>query len=95
MSVDAAGEDAEAVISVTGTGAGSVAEDLPLVFNRFRRAGKSRSRSAGGSGPGLVIVRKLVEAHTGSIDVTNAPGQGTTFAVRLPGHVELTCALPR
>ncbi|WP_053732766.1 HAMP domain-containing sensor histidine kinase [Nocardia sp. NRRL S-836] len=90
VSIDAAQEGADVVISVTDTGSGIAAADLPHVFDRFWRADRSRSRSTGGSGLGLAIVRKLVEAHAGSVDVTSAPGQGTTFTVRLPGHVELT-----
>ncbi|MET8765004.1 HAMP domain-containing sensor histidine kinase [Lentzea sp. NPDC004782] len=74
------------VISVADTGSGISAEDLPHVFDRFWRADKSRARSTGGSGLGLAIVRKLVEAHGGSVGVTSAPGLGTTFTVRLPAR---------
>ncbi|MGW4210975.1 sensor histidine kinase [Lentzea sp. NPDC004789] len=74
------------VISVADTGSGISADDLPHVFDRFWRADKSRARSTGGSGLGLAIVRKLVEAHGGSVGVTSAPGVGTTFTVRLPAR---------
>ncbi|WP_439657974.1 sensor histidine kinase [Lentzea sp. HUAS TT2] len=76
--------DDEVVITVTDTGSGIAAEDLPHVFDRFWRADKSRSRSTGGSGLGLAIVRKLAEAHGGTVDVTSTTGTGTTFRVRLP-----------
>ncbi|PVD04207.1 HAMP domain-containing sensor histidine kinase [Streptomyces sp. CS014] len=73
------------VIEVTDTGSGIPADDLPHVFDRFWRAEKSRSRRTGGSGLGLAIVRKLVEAHGGTVEATSAEGEGSTFALRLPG----------
>ncbi|QUF04536.1 HAMP domain-containing histidine kinase [Actinosynnema pretiosum subsp. pretiosum] len=74
----------EAVITVTDTGTGITPEDLPHVFDRFWRAEKSRSRRTGGSGLGLAIVRKLVEAHGGTVSATSEPGAGSIFTVRLP-----------
>ena len=65
-------------------GPGIAAEDLPLVFERFWRAEKSRSRQTGGSGLGLAIVRKLVEAHGGTVNAARPPGAGATFTIRLP-----------
>jgi two-component system sensor histidine kinase BaeS len=84
VSVTAVPDGGTVVISVADTGAGIAEEDLPHVFDRFWRADKSRSRSTGGSGLGLAIVRKLVEAHGGTVDVTSTTGAGTTFRVRLP-----------
>ncbi|MDX8030533.1 HAMP domain-containing sensor histidine kinase [Lentzea sp. BCCO 10_0856] len=72
------------VISVEDTGAGIAEADLPHVFDRFWRADKSRARSTGGSGLGLAIVRKLVEAHGGTVGVISTTGRGTTFTLRLP-----------
>jgi len=71
-------------IDVTDTGVGIDAEDLPHVFDRFWRAEKSRNRETGGSGLGLSIVRRLAEAHGGSISVTSSPGVGSVFRVTLP-----------
>jgi two-component system sensor histidine kinase BaeS len=71
-------------ITVRDTGVGISAENLPRVFDRFWRADESRSRATGGSGLGLAIVRKLAEAHGGTIEVASTPGTGTTFTVRLP-----------
>ncbi|MEU4239296.1 HAMP domain-containing sensor histidine kinase [Actinoplanes sp. NPDC026619] len=71
-------------ITVRDTGIGIAPENLPKVFDRFWRADESRSRSTGGSGLGLAIVRKLTEAHGGTIEVASAPGDGTTFTIRLP-----------
>ncbi|WP_030906581.1 sensor histidine kinase [Streptomyces sp. NRRL F-5126] len=77
---------ARAVIGVTDTGAGIGAEDLPRVFDRFWRAEKSRNRQTGGSGLGLAIVRKLVEAHGGTITATSTPGEGSAFTITVPAQ---------
>ncbi|MBM7055810.1 HAMP domain-containing histidine kinase [Streptomyces sp. RHZ10] len=83
---DASGQSGgTVVIEVTDTGSGIPADDLPHVFDRFWRAEKSRSRRTGGSGLGLAIVRKLVEAHGGTVEATSTEGEGSTFALRLPG----------
>ena len=66
------------VITVTDTGRGIPQEDIPLIFERFYR-GKE-----GGLGLGLAIVRELVDAHGGSIEVTSRPGEGTTFFIFFP-----------
>lgn len=71
-------------IEVADTGTGIPAEDLPRVFDRFWRAEKSRNRRTGGSGLGLAIVRRLTEAHGGTVTVTSTVGAGTVFTVRLP-----------
>jgi two-component system sensor histidine kinase BaeS len=72
-------------IEVSDTGSGIAPEDLPHVFDRFWRAEKSRSRQTGGSGLGLSIVRKLIEAHGGTVEAHSTPGTGSTFTLRLPG----------
>ncbi|MFF1909836.1 sensor histidine kinase [Kitasatospora sp. NPDC058218] len=72
------------LIEVADTGSGIAEADLPLVFERFWRAEKSRNRQTGGSGLGLAIVRKLAEIHGGSVGVAGAPGGGAVFSVRLP-----------
>ncbi len=77
--------DGTVVIEVTDTGSGIPTEDLPHVFDRFWRAEKSRSRRTGGSGLGLAIVRKLVEAHGGTVEAASTEGEGSTFVLLLPG----------
>ncbi|MCG0067008.1 HAMP domain-containing histidine kinase [Streptomyces tricolor] len=72
------------VLTVTDTGPGIAAEDLPHVFERFWRAEKSRSRRTGGSGLGLSIVRHLVAAHGGTAGAASEPGAGAVFTLRLP-----------
>ncbi|MEU9347183.1 HAMP domain-containing sensor histidine kinase [Streptomyces sp. NPDC048278] len=72
------------VLTVTDTGPGIAADDLPHVFERFWRAEKSRSRRTGGSGLGLPIVRHLLAAHDGTAEVRSEPGKGAEFTLRLP-----------
>jgi two-component system, OmpR family, sensor kinase len=71
-------------ISVSDTGAGIPADDLPHIFERFYRADKSRTRSSGGSGLGLAIVKSLVEAMGGRVGADSAAGVGSTVWFELP-----------
>ncbi|KAM3111678.1 hybrid sensor histidine kinase/response regulator [Phormidesmis sp. 146-33] len=78
-----------AQIKVTDTGIGIHPDFLPRVFDRFRQADSTTTRSHSGLGLGLAIVRHLVELHGGTIQV-DSPGEGlgATFTVRLPIHQE-------
>jgi len=72
-------------VVVSDTGIGIAPEDLQLIFTRFYRADKSRSRSAGGSGIGLTIAKHLVEAHGGRIQAESPGiGEGSRFTFTLP-----------
>jgi len=71
-------------ISVTDTGEGISAKELPNIFERFYRVDKSRTRATGGSGLGLTIAKRLVEAHGGRIEVQSEPGKGSRFAFTVP-----------
>jgi len=77
-------EGEEAVVTVTDHGTGIDPEHLPHIFDRFYRADPSRARDRGGTGLGLSIVSSIAEAHGGSVAVASAPGNGSTFTVRLP-----------
>lgn len=70
------------VLNVHDTGIGIPAADLPYVFDRFYRAEKSRNRKSGGSGIGLAIVKRIVEAHGGEVTISSVWGEGTTVTVR-------------
>jgi signal transduction histidine kinase len=85
------GSGANALIRVTDSGIGIRPDFLPYVFDRFRQAESTSTRSHGGLGLGLSIVRHLVEHHGGSVEVESAgEGQGATFTVQLPLRAELT-----
>jgi heavy metal sensor kinase len=77
-------ENGEAVLRVRDTGVGIPTDALPHVFERFYRVDAARSRAHGGSGLGLSIVRWIVEAHKGTVEVLSEPDVGSTFTVRLP-----------
>lgn len=73
------------IVTVADDGDGIAEEHLPRIFERFYRADAARDRGHGGAGLGLAIAKALVEAHSGTIDVTSAgPGRGATFTVELP-----------
>lgn len=72
-------------ISVSDTGIGISEEDLPFIFNRFYRADRSRAKGKiPGYGLGLSIAKKIVESHSGTINVKSGKSKGTTFTVILP-----------
>jgi signal transduction histidine kinase len=71
-------------VSVTDSGEGIPAEDIPHLFERFYRVDKSRTRATGGSGLGLKIARRLVEAHGGTITVQSEPSKGSCFTFTIP-----------
>ena len=82
VSTITSGADLE--ITVSDTGIGIAAEDLPFIFERFYRTDKSRSRQTGGSGIGLTIAKSIVDAHNGKISVHSELGQGSQFIVTIP-----------
>ncbi len=82
MSVTA--EAGRAVLEVSDTGIGIPPEALPLVFERFFRADKARSRESGGIGLGLAIVKSICTAHDGAVSVSSIEGRGAKFRVELP-----------
>jgi PAS domain S-box-containing protein len=77
-------EDADAIVTVSDTGIGVPAAEIPRVFERFHRIETARVRSTEGSGIGLALVKELVGLHGGTITADSREGVGSTFTVRLP-----------
>ncbi|MCD2195511.1 SpoIIE family protein phosphatase [Actinomycetospora endophytica] len=73
-----------AVLTVSDTGIGIAAQELPKLFDRFHRVDGGWARSAEGSGIGLALVHEITTHHGGEAAVTSEPGVGTTFTVELP-----------
>ncbi|HEY4279577.1 MAG TPA: ATP-binding protein [Conexibacter sp.] len=73
-----------AVLEVADTGVGVPSEEQERLFDRFFRASNATKRAVPGVGLGLMIVRAIVVAHGGSIGISSAVGEGTTFTVQLP-----------
>jgi signal transduction histidine kinase len=71
-------------VSIVDTGCGITSEEIPLLFQRYRRTSTTRHRE--GTGLGLFIVKALVEAHRGRVEVQSIVGQGSCFTVFLPAH---------
>jgi heavy metal sensor kinase len=82
--LSARAEEGVVFLSVTDTGQGIPAEDIPHLFERFYRVDKSRSRIQGRNGLGLAISKAIIDAHGGSIQVASQLGVGSTFTVKLP-----------
>lgn len=81
IAVEEFGETAK--ISLSDTGIGISAEDLPRVFERFYRVDKARSREIGGTGLGLSIVKHILERHQSQFEIESNPGIGTRFTFTL------------
>ncbi|MHB1505120.1 MAG: sensor histidine kinase [Sulfobacillus sp.] len=77
-------DQGQVVLTVSDTGRGIPAEDLPHIFDRFYRVDRARSRASGGTGLGLAIAHRLSEAIGAHLVATSTPGVGTTFRLELP-----------
>lgn len=76
--------DTQLIISIADEGLGIPKKDLPLIFDRFYRVDKARSRAQGGSGLGLSIAKEIVKQHKGFIWAKSTYGKGSTFTIVLP-----------
>jgi signal transduction histidine kinase/ActR/RegA family two-component response regulator len=93
IGLTAASEEGQAVIRITDTGIGISPETLPRLFEMFMQVAPGASRSQGGLGIGLTLVKNLVEMHGGSVEARSAGlGQGSEFIVRLPSATPLEAA---
>ncbi len=86
VAVEVGSAGGQATLAVADSGPGIAPEHLPLVWDRFYRVDKARSRAAGGSGLGLAIVKFIVEAHGGAVCMHSTLEQGTTVRLLLPLH---------
>lgn len=83
IEVNLSESDADLKIQVKDNGVGIGEEDLPFIFERFYRADKSRNRMTGGTGIGLAIVKSIVGAHGGTVDVESRLNEGSCFTISL------------
>jgi PAS domain S-box-containing protein len=83
VSLAARADAARVTLSVSDTGCGVAADELPRLFDRFWQGTQARRADAG---LGLAIVKGIAEAHGGSVSVRSEVGRGTTFEVTLPAH---------
>ena len=86
--VEVAAADGAFLVSVADTGPGIAETDQRKIFEEFQQADGSSTREKGGTGLGLSIARRIIELHGGRIWVESSLGQGSTFRVALPVHVE-------
>jgi signal transduction histidine kinase len=80
--VSAGRDSGRAVLRVTDTGLGIPADEQPRIWDRLFRG--DRSRAERGLGLGLSLVKAVVEAHGGAVNVDSQLGRGSTFTVSLP-----------
>lgn len=76
--------ESKIILKIQDYGEGIAPEHLDKIFDRFYRVDKARSRQTGGTGLGLAIVKNIIELHSGTINVTSKPNQGTTFTLEIP-----------
>ena len=89
-------DEAWSVLRVSDTGPGIAPDFLPYVFDRFRQADQSFTRTHGGLGLGLAIVKQLVEMHGGEVSAhSDGLGRGATFLIRLPSAAAARTMRPR
>jgi len=78
------GNDREVTVGISDSGVGIAPEDIPHLFQKFYRIDNSATRTIGGTGLGLYLCRRLIEAFNGRIWVESKPGEGSTFRFSLP-----------
>ncbi len=84
VTISLAAENGAWLLTVADRGPGIPPEHLPRLTERFYRVDAARSRSLGGTGLGLALVKHIVRRHGGRLEIASRPGAGTTVSVRLP-----------
>ena len=84
VTVDISGDDTHVIVSIIDNGIGIPAEDIPHLFQKFYRVDNTDTREIGGTGLGLYLCRRLVEAMDGRLWVESVYGKGSMFFVELP-----------
>jgi signal transduction histidine kinase len=79
VAIGAKRADRQISVMVSDTGKGISEEELPLIFDRFYRVEKSRSKATGGAGLGLAITKKIIDLHASTLGVESQIDKGTTF----------------
>jgi two-component system sensor histidine kinase SenX3 len=92
ISAQARGRDVQITIADRGIGIG--AAEQPRIFEPFYRAPEVIAAQIQGAGLGLSLVKRILDAHGGRIDVRSVPGQGSEFTVHLPAASEEAVARP-
>lgn len=77
-------EGAQVMVSVRDTGCGISSTDLPKLFQEFYRSDSSANEQVRGTGLGLALAKRIVEAHHGTLSVSSELGKGSTFTIHLP-----------
>jgi signal transduction histidine kinase len=75
-------------LTVSDTGPGIAMADQERIFDAFQQVDSSSTRQKGGTGLGLAISKRIIRMHGGTIAVESAPGQGSTFRIRVPLQVD-------
>jgi len=82
--IDIHNEGSTFSVGISDTGIGIDKNHLPFIFDQFYRVNRKEGQKTKGTGLGLCIAKKIIEAHEGSIQVTSEPGKGSTFTVLIP-----------
>jgi two-component system, OmpR family, sensor kinase len=84
ITLGAKAERGSLTLEVRDRGAGISPDDVKHLFTPFFRADRSRARQTGGLGLGLLLARRIVEAHHGTLEIESGAGHGTLARIRVP-----------
>jgi len=87
VKIEVGASDGACLVSVADTGPGIPAADQQQIFEEFRQADSSSTRTKGGTGLGLAIAKRIIELHGGRISVESSLGKGSIFSFTVPWRV--------